>query len=429
MFKKLRNDFIRLNVIIISLVMLLAFTAVYLTVSYTVQKDNQAKLNLAVSSGQLGQGSVAAQGGEFYGNNEQITSLSFSVLVDSHSTLQNQGNMLPISTEYAKKLVAQIQSSDNGKVTVGERKFIYRKTPWFSGNTVIIGQENNSSVIQEVAPQDSEISQITFVDITDSEKIISTLLLVFCISGVSLFAVILLVSIFFANRSIKPIRQAWEKQERFVADASHELKTPTAIISANNEALLQSIQNPEEVRKWSANIEKETDRMSSLIQNLLDFTKLKSTFHDDEMIEFNLSSAVNDEIISMEALIYEKNIMLTQNIENQVLLKASQEKITRVVRILLDNAIKYCDETGSIDITLKKQRNHILFLISNTGTIIPPDALPHVFDRFYKVDSSRKYDGSFGLGLAMAKEIIDYYKGSVSVQSSPAHGTTFSITL
>lgn len=131
----------------------------------------------------------------------------------------------------------------------------------------------------------------------------------------------------FANRSIKPIRQAWEKQERFVADASHELKTPTAIISANNEALLQSIQNPEEVKKWSANIEKETDRMSRLIQNLLDFTKLKSTFHDDELIEFNLSSAVNDEIISMEALIYEKNIILTQNIENQVLLKASQEKL------------------------------------------------------------------------------------------------------
>ena len=111
MFKKLRNDFIRLNVIIISLVMLFAFTAVYLTVSYTVQKDNQAKLNLAVSSGQLGQGSVAAQGGEFYGNNEQITSLSFSVLVDSHSTLQNQGNIIFFIFPFSRELTtAQLMS-------------------------------------------------------------------------------------------------------------------------------------------------------------------------------------------------------------------------------------------------------------------------------------------------------------------------------
>ena len=137
----------------------------------------------------------------------------------------------------------------------------------------------------------------------------------------------------------------------------------------------------------------------------------------------NCMDVINEVIISLEALIYEKEIQLKDNIQEGLISNWNREQFTQVVRILFDNAIKYCDRNGMITVELRKEKAWISFAISNTGSWIPKESLPYVFNRFYNVDHSRAYDGSFGLGLAMAKEITNDYSGQILIDSDVSYGT------
>lgn len=433
MFKKLRNDFIRINVIVISVVMLTAFAVVYLIIYNNVQSQNQTKLEAAMTFYQSMQGEVGVESGDFSfdSNSASNTSMSISVVINSKNEIIQQSSTVHFSDSDSKALVSltAAAASSNGKLSYNQRKYIYTKTPVLLGTGIIIAGNSGTSDIQEILPQNNDLINITFLDVTESYQILNALLFVFCIIAVFMFAVITFISIFFANRSIKPIRQAWDKQEQFVADASHELKTPVAIISASTEALQQNKDDPVEVEKWSGNILKETDRMSRLVRDLLELASITNLFDRDKTANFNISNVLKEEIVAMEALAYEKGITLTQDVQQDISCNGNQERVIQVIRILFDNAIKYCNNGGRINITLGQDKSHIVFSISNTGKIISKAALPHIFDRFYKEDSSRKYDGSYGLGLAMAKEIVDHYNGKIFVESNENVGTIFTVKL
>ena len=243
-----------------------------------------------------------------------------------------------------------------------------------------------------------------------------------------MLGVIYLISIYFAKRAIKGIEEAWDKQKQFVADASHEFKTPIAVINANADALL--LEEKRKNKKWIEYIKAETNRMNRLVTDLLYLATTENMDIEFESVPFNISEIVNNIILSMEAVIYEKKLVLNQNIEEDLYFKGDASKIEQIMIILIDNAIKYTDEAGKIKIDLKRNNKTIEFSVENTGVGIEKENLSKVFDRFYRKDTARTgTDNSYGLGLPIAKAVVERMGGKITVDSTPNKRTKFTIIL
>lgn len=247
---------------------------------------------------------------------------------------------------------------------------------------------------------------------------LNTSLLIF----VLLELVILLIANYLTKWIIKPVIESFDKQKQFVADASHELKTPLAVIIANAETLEKE---PEE-KKWLNNIKSEADRMNNLVSDLLDMAKLESGARE-QYNEEDLSKVVERTILTFESLIYEKNIKLDYQIQEGINLYCNANQIKQLVVILIDNAIKHSlNENGEIIVTLKKEKNVILE-VKNKGKEIPKEEQEKIFERFYRIDESRnRNENRYGLGLAIAKNIVENHNGKISANSMNGY-TTFKV--
>lgn len=208
-----------------------------------------------------------------------------------------------------------------------------------------------------------------------------------------------------------------------MADASHELKTPIAVIMANAEALEKE---PEE-KKWLNNIKSEADRMNELVTSLLDLAKLEEGKEVQQ--EENLSKIVEMSVLTFESLMYENKIELEYDIQKVINIKCNSSQIKQLVAILIDNAIKHSETNGKISIALKKQKNDTVLTVSNRGKEIPKEIREKIFERFYRADESRNRDTNrYGLGLAIAKNIVENHNGKISVESEKGI-TTFKVVL
>lgn len=206
---------------------------------------------------------------------------------------------------------------------------------------------------------------------------------------------------------IEPIENAFEKQRQFVADASHELKTPVAVILASAEAM-EKDGNP----KWLGNIEEEAVRMNQLITDLLDLTRSEQNQAELECV--NLSAAAAKQCAIQEAVMFEKNILLEEQIDKGIYVKGTQPQLVQVAAILLDNAVSH--STGTVKVSLKEDSGKACLSVANTGAPIPEEEREKIFERFYRADSSRNRSSNrYGLGLAIAKNIVTGFKGTISV--------------
>lgn len=230
------------------------------------------------------------------------------------------------------------------------------------------------------------------------------------------------VIIFILSRLIsewitKPARESFEKQKQFIADASHELKTPLSVIVASSEALED---NPKE-KKWLTNIKEEANRMNLLITDLLELAK--SEQKTDILKDGNLSKVVELSTLTFEGKAFESNIKIGYDIDPNIKMKMSENSIKQLVEILLDNAVKHSEEKSTINISLKEDNNQIELLVKNKGEAIPKGEEEKIFERFYRVDKSRNRDSNrYGLGLAIAKNIVLNHNGKISAYS--LDGTT-----
>ena len=259
------------------------------------------------------------------------------------------------------------------------------------------------------------ISSDTMV-IIDNENTNSVLLKTLLIStGVLLLIelLILLISTKLTNWIIKPVQESFDKQKQFIADASHELKTPLAVIMASSEALES---NPDE-KKWLENIRSESDRMNKLICDLLELAKSESIDDRSEFAVGNLSKTVEKSVLTFEGIMFEKGIALEDNIEDNIEIEMNEYKIKQLMSILIDNAIKHSESGGKITVELKKEKD-IVISVSNTGEGIPKGDEERIFERFYRADEARnRNENRYGLGLAIAKNIALSHNGTISASS------------
>ena len=272
---------------------------------------------------------------------------------------------------------------------------------------------------------------IVYMDVTARQNILTNLIYTFSAVAVVMLGVIYLVSRYFAGRSIAPVREAFDKQKRFIADASHELKTPLTVINTNVDVLLANSEDTiNEQAKWLHHIKSESERMKTLTNDLLYLTEMDDARTRMIHVPFDLSEAVESVILTMEAVIFEKNLALDYDSEPGLAVTGNGEQMKQVVMILLDNAIKYANPNGSIGLTLKRHQGHIQLSVTNTGPGIPAEHLGKIFDRFYRTDSSRsRQNGGYGLGLAIAKSIVEQHRGKIYARSVPDGKTTFYVQL
>jgi len=231
--------------------------------------------------------------------------------------------------------------------------------------------------------------------------------------------------------AIMPVKLAWQKQLDFTADASHELRTPIAVIRTNLELVMDSPKKTVESQmKWLQNIEAENRRMAKLVDDLLTLSRADTNQQVLEMTDFMLDETISKALIPFTPVAKQKNIALEARLNSQTTFYGDRRRMEQLVVILVDNALKYMDGSGKVYISLMQYEKGVKLEVSDTGSGMEPEHLAKIFDRFYRVVNNRKQnqDGS-GLGLSIAKWIVQEHRGTIRVESKPGVGTTFKIIL
>lgn len=413
MFKALKRRFLLSNMLLTMAVLLGAFAAIFSSAYLSARGDAKTKL-LALpelynqgsavpipSAGRaltyLADVKMSAQKTE--------SAYFFVILVNGDGAISANDPARDVMEEYYRSLVQKVWNQKGTR------------------NVVTFPKEARQAYVVSSARYVGEY-EVYFLDIAPYKSALSQLLRSFLwILPLSLLPVFL-VSLYLAKRSVAPIEEAWQRQRQFVADASHELKTPLAILAANADAL--ATEDGSEKEKWLGYIQDETRRMAKLVNDLLYLAKTDSAGQGQPAAVFNMSRCTRDMVTRYEAVAYERGISLQSDVADDVQITGEEEKVCKVISILLDNASKYTNENGSITLSLHKQKRTAVLTVENTGDGIPAAVIPHLFERFYRADKARTGEnGSFGLGLSIAESIAQQIGGQLSAHSIEGKSTTF----
>lgn len=229
------------------------------------------------------------------------------------------------------------------------------------------------------------------------------------------FVMVLLLLMLLSARIVRPIAQSYEKQKQFITDAGHELKTPITIIRADTDVLEEDVGDNE----WIADIRTQTDRLSALANDLIYLSRMEEADAKPQMLDFPLSDVVSDTARPFQSIAVKQNKTFTVDVQPMLSMHGDEKSIRKLVSILLDNAMKYSPENGSIALSLKKTGKQTLLSVTNTAINLEKGSQDRLFDRFYRADASRSSEtGGFGLGLAIAKAVVESHKGKIHAASN-----------
>ena len=263
---------------------------------------------------------------------------------------------------------------------------------------------------------------IVIMDITDTNKKLNNNLLISLIIFIIFEIIAYIISSIISSWIIKPVEVSFKRQKQFISDASHELKTPLSVIIASSEAY-----ENDHNKKWLNNIKTESVRMSNLIKDLLDLSKMENDEIKRVYERNNISKLIEKTILPLESLIYEKNLKLDYVIVDNIYMNSISTEIKQLVTILMDNAIKHSKKEGIIKLTFNKKKDKLILKVINEGDSIPKGEEEKIFERFYRVDKARNRDENrYGLGLAIAKSITERHNGTIKAYSKD-NITTFEV--
>jgi signal transduction histidine kinase len=232
------------------------------------------------------------------------------------------------------------------------------------------------------------------------------------------------------NRMISRLEDAINSSKQFVADASHELRTPLAVLRGELENLAQDLQLKPHTRETLGSALEEVDRLAEIVDGLLALSRLDTGDVKSEWMRFDLAELVATTADQMSLLAEDKRIAVVCDCAERVMVEGDQARLKQVVVNLLDNAIKYTPDGGRIRLKIGREEGSAILDVVDDGIGIPPEALPHVFKRFFRVDGSRSREhgaGGAGLGLSIVKSICDAHGAQLEVSSTPGQGSRFRV--
>ena len=288
------------------------------------------------------------------------------------------------------------------------------------------GKLKNRGVRASVEKRNGK-TYVAVVDTNLEDRLLTAALKALALFAAGVWLALLLLVWLLSGWAVRPMAKAWDMQRQFVADASHDLKTPLTVILSNGELLKQQSQGtdaPELDR-----IEAAAKRMKGLVQKLLTLARMEDGPDRGAWESMDLSDMVMESALAFEAAAFEKGLTIDENVESGLVVKGNRAQVQSVVECLLDNACKYAAAGSAVSVSLQKAGKKAKLTVHNTGSYIPPEDLPHVFERFYRADKSRSAGESSGLGLAIVQTVAESMGGVVSAESSEAEGTAFTVIL
>ena len=258
---------------------------------------------------------------------------------------------------------------------------------------------------------------IVFSDITTESATLRSLVY----SSLVIFFVAMLIflglSILLSRWAIKPVEKAWDQQRQFVADASHELKTPLAVIMTNAELMQSEQTSGEDQKKFSENILSTTYQMRTLVESMLEMVRVDNGAIKPKMDMLDLSQLVSDAALSFQLLYEEQNMGLRCAVADGIHIHGSEQHLYQVLDVLLDNALKYSAPGSMVSVDLVRTGRNCVLSVRSPGEPISEEDLQNIFKRFYRADKARERNGSYGLGLSIAESIVQAHKCRIWAES------------
>ena len=367
-----------------------------------------------------------ARSGDFYDMTPSETDLK-------RSSIRNELQAVP-------SICLIISSASEVSLEKNDIYYIDDDTAVSIGQTVFTMTEENGSVdnynlAYRKKSFDSGRTVVAIADMSTSMSMVYSQLRTNLWISLGIFILLFIGAFFMSKLVTRPIEKAWNDQKRFVADASHELKTPLTVIISNTEMLLSKERDDEKERKRLENIKEESSKMKDLVQQLVEVAKGDSDGFKTDFSDFDLSSVLTECVLMMEPVAFERKIRFCTSIEENVILRGDRDRIIQLINILLDNAIKYGNEGSGIDVSLikaqKSERNvkkgSIILSVSGKGVPLSDEECEKIFERFYRVDSSREETNGYGLGLSIATSICKAHGARISAASDKKDTNTFTV--
>lgn len=262
-----------------------------------------------------------------------------------------------------------------------------------------------------------------FTDVSPEQEMLSqmnlTALVILAVGLLSIWA----ISVLLARWVVRPVEQAWVQQRQFVADASHELKTPLTVILTNAELLQAEEYDAESKEKFVSSILTMSRQMRGLVEELLDQARVDNARVEHQKLDY--SSLVEDAVLPFEPVYFESGLELRCEIEPGITAMGKAEHLCRVVEILLDNGCKYSTPGGVVELRLRHHARGSLLSVRSPGVPMTAQQCRDIFKRFYRMDQARAMNGSYGLGLSIAKGIVEQHRGKIWAQSQDGYNTFF----
>lgn len=264
---------------------------------------------------------------------------------------------------------------------------------------------------------------LVFSDMSSENNTLSSLVRSSTLIGLFSFLLFLCISIFLSRWAVKPMAEAWTQQKQFVADASHELKTPLTVIMTNAELLQSDHYTQAEREGFSQGILLMSRQMKQLVENMLELARTDSNQNKLQMNPVDLSKLILDTAISFEGVFVEKGLTVENEVEPGIMVQGDEQALQQVVDVLLDNAQKYSFPSGTTCVQLRSNQGKCQIRVSNPGPELSPEERKKIFRRFYRMDKARSRSGSFGLGLSIAESIVAQHRGKIWAESKAGTNT------
>ena len=474
MLKKLRLKFIALNMAMVAVVLAVVLGGICAAHYQSSHAQVTHALDRAIESAEARGWSLNWLSGEIGLMQEGLQGAfgGSSPYADSSSSADQSANSNSSSGSSERDTIAppEIGGTEAGRQTIPVAVFAVLP----SGTGIQIPQANSatisSSVLEDALTQTASLpdgsgqldamglfyskstvsSGYSYVAFADMETASGwqSLLVVLVLAGLGALLVFLVISVFFSRWALRPVEQAWNEQNQFLADASHELKTPLTVILANMSIALK---NPSSTvasqNQWLEGTQHEAENMQHLVNDMLTLAKADAAHSTNMKLlggagtsagsafsKVDFSTLAESSVLQFESVAFEQGLSVEDHVQEGLFVQGDEAKLGRLLGTLLDNACKYAAPASVVTMRCWEEGSTVRLSVQNFGNTVAPEDLPHLFDRFYRTDKARTRTtgngaSSHGLGLAIAQGIATEHGGSIAVTSTEAKGTTFTVSL